>query len=69
MINSTSELLKCPCCGERTLSEYGSYEICKICLWEDDLFQSRNPDYAGGINSCSLNEARKKWEMKNQSEY
>ncbi|NLK46035.1 MAG: hypothetical protein GX297_05205 [Treponema sp.] len=27
----------CPCCGNRTLSQpdYGSFEICPVCYWED----------------------------------
>lgn len=27
---------QCPCCGYRTLDECASYEICKVCFWEDD---------------------------------
>jgi hypothetical protein len=27
---------RCPCCGYRTLSERGGYEICSVCFWEDD---------------------------------
>jgi hypothetical protein len=26
----------CPCCGYLTLRERGGYEICPVCLWEDD---------------------------------
>jgi hypothetical protein len=32
----------------------GSYEICKICFWEDDVVQLAFPDFAGGANKCSL---------------
>ena len=50
----------CPCCGNRTLSEEppGSYDICPVCWWEDDAVQFDDPDYAGGANVVSLNEAR-----------
>lgn len=35
------------------------FDICDICSWEDDDLQFENPDYRGGANSVSLNEARK----------
>lgn len=52
---------KCPCCGNKTLSEEPprTYQICLICKWEDDEIQFSNPDYKGGANKMSLNEARK----------
>lgn len=53
-----AELLTCPCCSSKTISEAGVYEICEICGWEDDPTQSRLPDYRGGANEESLNEAR-----------
>ncbi|HEY7138376.1 MAG TPA: CPCC family cysteine-rich protein [Acidimicrobiia bacterium] len=50
----------CPCCGYDTLREppLGTWEICAVCRWEDDPAQGRDPDYPGGANPCSLNEAR-----------
>jgi hypothetical protein len=36
----------------------GSYEICPVCFWEDDLVQLRWPDYTGGANKPSLIEAQ-----------
>jgi len=27
---------RCPCCGYRTLTERGGFEICPVCFWEDD---------------------------------
>ena len=45
----------CPCCGFETLHEPpGSFEICPVCFWEDDLVQLVYPDCAGGANKCSL---------------
>jgi hypothetical protein len=40
---------------------YGSYEICPVCFWEDDLVQNEDPSYAGGANQVSLNEARRNY--------
>lgn len=39
----------CPCCGYKTLDEEptDTYAICKICFWEDDGVQFRDPDYQG----------------------
>ncbi|MBW3572176.1 MAG: hypothetical protein KY467_13835 [Gemmatimonadetes bacterium] len=50
----------CPCCGFRTMAEEwrGSYELCPVCNWEDDGVQYEDPDYRGGANAESLNEAR-----------
>ena len=48
----------CPCCGARVFEELGEYDICPVCNWEDDPFQSKNPDRGGGANEMSLNEAR-----------
>lgn len=50
----------CPCCGFRTLESptRGSYDICESCGWEDDGQQFDDPDYRGGANAESLNEAR-----------
>ncbi len=50
---------KCPCCEHITLSEERKWEICDVCFWEDDLFQYNSPDYEGGANGVSLNQARK----------
>ncbi|AZL16367.1 CPCC family cysteine-rich protein [Rickettsiales endosymbiont of Stachyamoeba lipophora] len=52
---------ECPCCHNETLNEEppGTYEICQICKWEDDLAQYYDPDYIEGANKISLNEARK----------
>lgn len=36
----------------------GSYDICEICYWEDDVVQLAFPDLAGGANKCSLIEGQ-----------
>lgn len=51
----------CPCCGYLTYSGYppaGDYDICPVCFWEDDPVQAADPDFAGGANHVSLNQAR-----------
>lgn len=49
----------CPCCRNLTLGwASGDFEICPVCFWEDDPFQLRHPDLAGGANPTSLIQAR-----------
>lgn len=51
----------CPCCGYKTFDDEpdGSYEICPVCFWEDDLHQLNHPDDEGGANRVSLIQAQK----------
>ena len=47
----------CPCCNYY----YGykaDFEICPNCGWEYDKVQNEDPEYGGGANEMSLNEAR-----------
>jgi hypothetical protein len=55
-----SKKYQCPCCRNSTLDEQapGTYQICPMCGWEDDLVQFNNHDFKGGANIMSLNEAR-----------
>lgn len=54
-----SDKYTCPCCGYRTFAAPpGSYEICPVCFWEDDLVQLRWPTYTGGANKPSLVQAQ-----------
>ncbi|RUP50153.1 cysteine-rich CPCC-domain-containing protein [Jimgerdemannia flammicorona] len=50
----------CPCCGHPTRSEedYGTFDICPVCNWEDDAFQVEQPT-EWGANRVSLIEARR----------
>jgi len=54
------ELGFCPCCGYRTLTpdQPGSYEVCEICGWLDDLFGFYHPDTQSDYNYVSLSTAR-----------
>ncbi len=53
--NATNESL-CPVCGKFHVQEF---DICPICGWENDLNQLWKPDFSGGANEMSLNEARR----------
>ena len=37
---------------------------CFVCGWDSDPIQEANPDYRGGANKCSLNEAKMAWAAK-----
>lgn len=51
----------CDCCGYNTLNEKpnGTYQICTMCFWEDHPIQKDDPNYEGGANRISLNQAKK----------
>ena len=49
----------CPVCGQYSFTE--PHDICPVCGWEDDKVQLRDPDFAGGANEMSLNEARESY--------
>lgn len=51
----------CKCCGCAALDSADEYDICPVCFWEKDRTQESNPEYKGGANSVSLNEARKNY--------
>jgi hypothetical protein len=48
--------------------EPGSYDICPVCWWEDDLVQLRRPDMAGGANGPSLIEAQRNFQRTGASD-
>jgi hypothetical protein len=51
----------CPCCGFKTLPERGGYDLCPVCLWEDDGQDEHDADLVrGGPNGkLSLSEGRR----------
>ncbi len=56
---------QCSCCGYFTLQEkpIGSYEICPVCFWEQCDLQEIDPDYVGGPNTISLNQAKENFRL------
>ncbi|MCD7810432.1 MAG: hypothetical protein LUG91_01065 [Ruminococcus sp.] len=48
---------KCPVCGKYEFEQRGSFDICEVCGWTDDLFQEDFPDEDRCGNIMSLNEA------------
>ena len=61
----TDVILKypCVCCGHLTMEKPpGSYQICPICFWEDDLVQLRWPDSCVAANRTSLIEAHQNFQ-------
>ncbi len=44
----------CPCCGFITLGIPFSYDICKLCDWEEDPIQEENPALGLGPNNGCL---------------
>ena len=56
-IEKEMEQRLCPVCRMHYFSKKDSYEICPICGWEDDWLQRADPEYAGGANKISLNQA------------
>ncbi len=52
----------CPCCGYLVHDgQPGSYLICPVCRWEDDLQMLRWPLMTGGANRASLVEAQRSY--------
>lgn len=50
----------CPCCGYLTFTEPpGSFDICTVCHWEDDIVQLSDPEELGGANGKNLMEAQR----------
>ena len=45
----------------RSEPDYGTFEICPICNWEDDYVQYNDLNFKGGANKESLNEARENY--------
>ncbi len=51
---------ECPCCGFYTFEHRpdGTYDICKVCFWEDDPTQLGDCNYKEGANGVSLLQAK-----------
>ncbi|HJD62043.1 MAG TPA: hypothetical protein LFW14_00265 [Rickettsia endosymbiont of Degeeriella rufa] len=42
--------------------------MCSICAWEDDEVQFYDPDFEGGANDASLNQAKENFRLYNISD-
>lgn len=60
-------LYRCDCCGYYTLEDE-VYEICSVCQWQEDYITRKDPDFTGGANEVSLNEARNNYKLFGASE-
>ncbi|MDY2965187.1 MAG: CPCC family cysteine-rich protein [Megasphaera massiliensis] len=49
----------CPVCGKYQFETWNDMDICDVCDWCNDGVQESEPDYRGGANRMSLNEAKK----------
>lgn len=57
---SAARRYPCPVCGYLSFVEPpGSFDICGVCFWEDDVVQLKNPYLHTGANRMSLIEAQK----------
>lgn len=54
-------MVKCPVCGKYEFKAPDDFDVCPICNWENDGLQTDEPDYAGGANKMSLNQAKEAW--------
>ncbi len=54
---------KCPCWNQYTYNfkPNGSFDICPVCFWKDDLVQNNNQHYEGEANKISLLEVRQNY--------
>ena len=48
----------CPVCGKYKFPGVISSEVCPFCNWFSDIVQEDDPDFWGGENQISLNQAR-----------
>ena len=58
MVEEDNNVALCPCCEQGKVDAGHEFDICPVCGWEDDNYQFAHPDYRGGANKMSLNEAR-----------
>ena len=52
------EKVRCPVCGQFEFESWNDMDFCDVCDWCNDAIQNERPDYPGGANKMSLNEAR-----------
>ena len=57
--------VRCLCCGYKTLSTPGAFELCQVCWWQDDGQDDSDADVVRGtVNGMlSLSEARRNFSL------
>lgn len=60
VIGEPEMLAPCPCCGYRTLTHPGEYDICPVCFWEDAGIW--DPNQYVGPNHMTLGEGRRNYQ-------
>ena len=50
------------CDTPKQFYEYGSYEYCEVCGWQDDAYQYKYPDDTGANKHLTFNEYKARWE-------
>ena len=61
MAEETDSSVRCPVCGKTLFECANDFDVCEVCGWENDGIQYDRPDYMGGANRMSLNQARHLW--------
>ena len=63
--NNNGNLYACKCCGYKTLKRLDSYDICKVCGWEDvgDIEENKY----SSPNRMTLKEAKINFNEKNRN--
>lgn len=56
----------CPVCGKYIFPRKESFDICPVCVWEDDWYQLTYPDEDCCANQLSLNQAREAYRNGNR---
>lgn len=55
----------CPVCGEGFFFERYNHEVCSVCGWIDDWFQTENGFAENGVNKLSLVQKRTAYNILN----
>lgn len=60
--------VNCKCCGAKEVpdGEIGLGFVCPKCGWEKDAVQEKYPDWEGGANKMSLNQAKEAYKKGEQ---
>lgn len=56
VVGAEPRLESCPCCGFKSLPNRGEYDVCSVCLWEDDGCE--DPKRRSGPNRSSMENYR-----------